>query len=293
MTTLCQLATKLPGLIGALLDRESKLKRGRFREETLTDIVTASLAAFAGPSMVIEYPDEAATGGDLDLDFWNVSSGRHLRLRIQAKRLNAEKNAGKAVAIKHRAYNELLHIVPSTGAHQFDTLLKSAGPFLPLYMFYNHGSVVQDPYFTGVSPAVRGINLAFADDIALELNLKLAAKPKRLHHKRLSYLRPHFFDLTTIFCAPTAPGDDVPSPDGVHLSLREKWLKPTRESEQNAVVAQMLRHILQPEALSVFRDGQRRPVDGPAIRFNSEVERPTITFISGRTEDDRTPKISN
>jgi len=293
MTTLCELAAKLPDLIGALLDRESKLKRGRFREETLTDIITASLAAFAGPSMVIEYPDEAATGGDLDLDFWNVASRRHLRLRIQAKRLNAEKNAGKSVAIRRRAYHELLHVVPSTGAYQFDTLLKSAGMFVPLYMFYNHASVVRDPYFAGVSPAVRGINLAFADDIAFELNRKLAAKPKRLHHKRLSHLRPHFFDLAAIFCAPPAAGDDVPSPDSVYSSIREMWLKPARDSEQDAAVAQYLRRIFQHQTLSVVRDGQRRPAEGPAIRFNPEVERATITFISGRTDDDRTPKISD
>ncbi len=51
--TMCDLATKLPLLIGGLLDRESKLKRGRFREETMTDIVTGALAAFAGPNLVI------------------------------------------------------------------------------------------------------------------------------------------------------------------------------------------------------------------------------------------------
>jgi len=292
MTTLCELAAKLPDLVGALLDREAKLQKGRFREETLTDVITASLAAFAGPSMVIEYPDEAVTGGDLDLDLLHVSSGRHLRLRFQAKRLNALKNNKKMVAVKHRAYNELLHVVPSTGVHQFKTLIASAGPFLPLYMFYNHASVVRDPYFAGAIPAVCGINLAFADDVAGELNAKLAAKPKRLHHKRLSHLRPHFFDLTTIFCASVEPGDDVPSPDNVFTSLRKSWLQTVDDSKQDIASAQVLRSFFEPEALFVSRDATRRPADGPAIRFNPEVKRPTITFISGRTGDDRTPKIS-
>jgi hypothetical protein len=242
--------------------------------------------------MVIEYPDEAATGGDLDLDFWNVSNRRRLRLRIQAKRLNAEKNGKKAVSIKHRAYNELLHVVPSTGIHQFETLLSSAGPFLPLYMFYNHASVVKDPFFAGELPGVHGINLAFAYDVASQLSAQLAAKPKRLSYKRLSHLRPYFFDLATILCVPLEPGDDVPSPDNVFTSLRERWFDTVDTRKQDTVVAQVLRRIFEPEALFVSRDVTRRPADGPAIRFNPEVQRPTITFISGRTTDDRTPRIS-
>jgi len=51
---ICELASTLPRLIGTLLDREAGLKKGRFREETLTDVLTASLAAFAGPQLVIE-----------------------------------------------------------------------------------------------------------------------------------------------------------------------------------------------------------------------------------------------
>lgn len=89
MATLCDLATRLPLVIGGLLDRETNLKRGRFREETMTDILTGALAAFAGPELVISYPIEKDTGGDLDLRFWNVSEGRDLWVRIQAKRLNA------------------------------------------------------------------------------------------------------------------------------------------------------------------------------------------------------------
>ncbi|WP_367227044.1 DUF6615 family protein, partial [Mesorhizobium sp.] len=62
MATLCDLATRLPLVIGGLLDRETNLKRGRFREETMTDILTGALAAFAGPELVISYPIEKDTG---------------------------------------------------------------------------------------------------------------------------------------------------------------------------------------------------------------------------------------
>jgi hypothetical protein len=292
MTTLCDLARKLPHLVGTLLDQEAKLKKGRFREETLTDVVTAALAAFAGPSMIIEYPDEAVTGGDLDLDFWHVSTGSRLQIRIQAKRLNAEEANNKPIAIKHRAYNELLHVVPSTNAYQFETLINSAGSFLPLYMFYNHESVVQDHYFSGMTPAVCGINLAFAHDIANELSAKIKAQPKRLHHKRLSHLRPHFFDLTAIFCSSVSPGDDVPSPDNICTSLQQRWKETADSRKQPVAAGQVLSPIFKPEGLVVSRGGRPRPADGPAIRINRGVERPTVIFISGRTTDKNTPKIS-
>lgn len=84
--TLCDLAVRLPLLVGRLLDPEGKLKRGRCREETMTDLLTSALAAFAGPELVIEYLSEAAAGGDLDLRFWHAASGRELHLWLQSRR---------------------------------------------------------------------------------------------------------------------------------------------------------------------------------------------------------------
>jgi hypothetical protein len=221
---MCDLATKLPQLVANLLDREGKLKRGRFREETMTDIFTGALTTFAGPELVIEYPPEAATGGDLDLDFWNVGSNRRLLVRLQAKRLNAATSAGRLVAVNHRSYNELLHRVPKTsGPYQYRTLLGGIGTCLPLYMFYNHGAVTRDPFFRSAGPKVSGINLAFAQDIADELDAKLAARPNRLHHKRLSHLRQHFFSLESIFCPPGGGPGIAPSPDDVSRSLVQVW----------------------------------------------------------------------
>ena len=288
---MCDLATKLPKLVANLLDRESKLKRGRFREETLTDIFTGALAAFAGPDLVIEYPPEATTGGDIDLDFWHVSSGRWLRLRIQAKRLSAGMNTGKPVSIGHRAYNELLHQVPkTTGPYQFETLVKNHGQFLPLYMFYNHGAVTRDSYFTAGSPAVNGINLAFASDIADEMDAKIKAKPKRLHHKRLVHLRKHFFGLDAILCPAGNWEGNVPSPDVVSASLDRAW---RNVMDGRGDVDRVARVLDVPWALKPHADPDRRLADGPAIRVNQTLERPMITLMSARTDDDRTPRISD
>lgn len=134
-------------MIGGLLDRETNLKRGRFREETMTDILTGALAAFAGPELVISYPIEKDTGGDLDLRFWNVSEGRDLWVRIQAKRLNAA-----VVQNKNRSYSELLHRPSPKHDYQFRTLRDTPPPWVPLYLFYNHASVTMDPNFRGAGP---------------------------------------------------------------------------------------------------------------------------------------------
>ncbi|ESZ13715.1 DUF6615 family protein [Mesorhizobium sp. L48C026A00] len=296
-TTMCDLAKTLPLLIGRLLDREAKLKRGRFREETMTDIFTGALAAFAGPELVIQYPIEAVTGGDLDLRFWHIATGRELQLRIQAKRLSAAFNSKKAVNIAHRSYHELLHKPPRSAKFQFETLVDAPPPWVPLYMFYNHQSAADDPYFAGVGPTVSGVNLAFAADVVKELKLKLnAAKAKRKsvkHHKRLSHLREHLFGLEAILC----PGGDwegagVPPPDVVSASLRERWAArgegTARPKDEDIILR------IPSEPLEMLPDGRfgRRIPDGPPIRVDRTVERPVVTFISGRTGDDRTPIIT-
>ncbi|RWI34562.1 MAG: hypothetical protein EOR30_30200 [Mesorhizobium sp.] len=117
----------------------------------MTDILTGALAAFAGPELVISYPIEKDTGGDLDLRFWNVSEGRDLWVRIQAKRLNAA-----VVQNKNRSYSELLHRPSPKHDYQFRTLRDTPPPWVPLYLFYNHASVTMDPNFGGWSPLSAG-----------------------------------------------------------------------------------------------------------------------------------------
>lgn len=297
--TMCDLASKLPLLIGQLLDRESYLHRGHFREETMTDIFTSALAAFAGPNLVIEYPDEVVTGGDLDLRFWHVERSQNLCVRVQAKRLNAEDKGSHSVKIKHRAYNELLHKPPTATDYQFRVLRDAPDPWIPLYMFYNHQSVTLDPAFAGTTPAVRGINLAFACDVADELEVKLAsaaAVPKKIkHHKRLVHLRQHFFGIEAILCPPGDwRGEAVPPPTSVQQSLRNRYRWDEKRHKGKGDTDVVIRRLLEPNGLDVDRDVERRLQDGPSIRLRQhDVDVPTITFISGRTGDGRTPIITD
>ncbi len=297
-TTMCDLAKTLPLLIGRLLDREVNLKRGRFREETMTDIFTGALAAFAGPELIIQYPVESETGGDLDIQFWHVKSDRQLNLRIQAKRLSASLNGSRKINIEHRSYRKLLHKTTCSTDFQFQILTKSPFHWLPLYMFYNHQSVVDNPYFAGDEPMVSGVNLAFATDIAGELKLKLdaaKAKPRSVkHHKRLSHLRKHLFGLEAILCPPGDwEGAGVPTPDAVSASLHDCWTARVDETLQRKHGDDVLRILSEPSELRP--DSRRTPnvPDGPSIRIDHTLTRPMVTFISGRTDDDRTPRITD
>ncbi|HWJ69007.1 MAG TPA: DUF6615 family protein [Sphingobium sp.] len=301
MVTMCDLAARLPLLIGKLLDREELLGRGRFREETMTDLFAGSLAAFAGPEFVIEYPIEVQTGGDVDLRFWHAASDLEIALRLQAKRLSPRRVAKKSVAANRRSYHELLHMPKKQGTYQFRTLAATAAPVLPLYMFYNHQSFVDDPTITGTLPEVRGINLAFASDIAAELEAKVfaaATLPRQvLHHKRAVRLQPHFFTLETILCPASVSrpleGGGVPSPTSVSDALIARW----NELPQLAVIGEdgnkdgVLRRLYQPPSIRPSARTHSRLADGPPVRIDKSLTRPRLTFISGRTDDSRTPRI--
>ena len=297
--SLCGLSKTLPLLVGNLLDRESKLRKGRFREETLTDIFSGALAAFAGPSLVIEYPPEAKTGADIDLDFVHAASGRRLALRIQAKRLNAlTDDMGKVVKPAIRSYAHLLHRVadPVTTVvdYQFRTLNATPAPSIPLYMFYNHGKVVRDPPFRGTKPTVCGINLAFADDIAKQMEAKVAKTAGSRFNKRLSKLQPHFFELDVLFC-PGGPshGEDVPTPDMVSERLREVWLRGVGRGRTRASNERLIRRLTIPTELGSGTYFIQRLSDGPSIRVNGELDCPRITLISGRTDAGDVARIAD
>jgi hypothetical protein len=291
LVTLCDLATRLPLVIGTLLDREANLKRGRFREETMTDILTGALAAFAGPELVISYPIEKDTGGDLDLRFWNVAAGRELWVRIQAKRLN-----GVGVQIKNRSYGELLHKPSPKHDYQFRTLRDTPAPWIPLYMFYNHASVTNDPCFRALTPAVRGVNLAFAIDVADELEAKLLGAVKApktgVFNKRLAHLQPHFFGLDALLCPGGAvKGEAVPSPDRVSASLMEQYNRGGPGTVRSTETDRVVRRLIQPDRLMPSYGTQLALQDGPAVRVDRRLKYPMVTFISGRTKDARTPVI--
>lgn len=155
-----------------------------------------------------------------------------------------------------------------------------------------------DPNFRGLVPSVSGANLAFASDIAAELEAKLAGAsgtPKTgALNKRLSHLRPHFFCLEALLCPrSTVRSETVPTPDTVSAFLREQYVRSAPARPRERYGDETFRRLSEPHELMTADGIGRTLQDGPAVRIDRQLDYPLVTFISGRTGDSRTPVISD
>jgi len=199
----CDLAERLPVMISEFLDIEQKLKR-RFREDSVTDILVASLLSLPGNGVVVLTPPESKTGGDFDLVVVDPVSGDAVQFRIQAKRLTPHLHHWQI-----GSYAELAH--PHNSGAQSQNLLNGLGKeaiiTIPLYAFYNPAHVC-----TASGGTVSGIELASGWEVRERIKAIVKAKPKRLPYKRIGSLQPLFFPLSTILCAPVSTARDSPMP---------------------------------------------------------------------------------
>lgn len=85
---LCELATRFPLYVARPPERDRRLSRN-FREETVTDLLMASLVGLEAFGIRVNFPIEPTTGGDMDWIYaapLDISGGSYLRLVLQAKR---------------------------------------------------------------------------------------------------------------------------------------------------------------------------------------------------------------
>lgn len=290
LRSLCDVARRFPEYIAIMLQRENALSRGRFCEETFTDLLTAAMIPFMGKHVQIAYPDEPDTGGDIDFIFDNAESGRQLIVRVQAKRLNqqfegnfsgkpgaSKAKTGRENKFENRRYNELLHVVKKSGAYQYEKLT-SDPTVVPLYAFYNHQEVVDEARRRALVPEVSGVNLAFADRLKPSLDEEkagLTSKPqKKPGNKKLTHLQPWFFGLDVLFC-PGQKGLPVPTPELVAERLRDLWRAEVK-TEKEPVYIKLTMAIdagVRSVGTSMFLSDE--------IAVSSQIERPTIRFVSG------------
>lgn len=188
----CDLAHRLPTMIAEFLDIEQRLRR-RFREDSITDILVASLLSLPGNDIVVLTPPETKTGGDFDLVVVEPASGEAVQFRIQAKRLTPHKHDWMI-----GSYAELAH--PHNNGAQSQALLRGLGreaiTTIPLYAFYNPAHVC-----AASGGTVAGVELASGWEIRERIKAIVKVKPKRLPYKRIGSLQPLFFPLSTILCA--------------------------------------------------------------------------------------------
>jgi hypothetical protein len=291
----CDLAERIPDLVADFLELENKTSR-RFREDSVTDIVIASLLRIAGGNATVLTPPEVKTGGDFDILIVDPSTRDAVQYRIQAKRLVPHANHWD-----WSSYRELDH--PHGTGRQSSTLVRSSAHeavhTIPLYAFYNPQTIC-----AASDGVVSGIDLADGVQIneIVKALVKAKASSRRPRWKRVEYLRGLFFPLSTILCPPAptsaprqivAPSDSREAAESA-MSLRraERLLEEALPLEYRAADQP---RVLPPQAVretfSRPRRGRRqfprvveralgRQPDDPPILVSSMVRRPKLILLS-------------
>lgn len=198
---LCEFANRFPRDLARLLERDQHLTRN-FREETATDLLMMGLVPLQPCGVRVDFPDETITGADMDWIYaapFEVGGGSYLRLMIQAKR---SKMATLKDGSTYWYYDHLDHGTPK--GSQAQTLLTYAASkpngmdTLPLYMFYHPEAALEAAL--GNLPAIEGVNIRLARDIAGTVIGGCKRKQKRVSHWRGG-----FMSLSDLLCWPIVP----------------------------------------------------------------------------------------
>jgi hypothetical protein len=277
---LCSIAHSFPSLAAKILERDAGLTRN-FREETITDLLMASLVGLRPLGIRVDFPDEPFTGGDMDWIFaapLEFKGGRYLTVRLQAKRAQRVKR-------KKGDYWCYRHLDHGNGM-QAQSLVKPAPGVLPLYIMYNPLPALA-PKVRSL-PAVEGVNLVLAHHIAAVVTKKCAIKDKKVDR-----WRPHFMPLSDILCWPVLKPDpsaassegavDEPAlPPDVTLGFHpDLVIKRFRARSHTAIDVEPVNDI--PPALRRAIEGNdtaldRRQIKKPRIILTSQLRRNTPEF---------------
>jgi hypothetical protein len=192
---LCTFAHEFPPLVAEFLERDHSLKR-HFREETITDLLMASMVMMGGRWLIVEFPDEPKTGADMQWDFVNEENNTYFSLLIQAKRL-----FGDGKNWRRHNYREILHTSGAGGQLQAQVLCDTARASLatvPIYMFYNPQQSCNLAKASG-GPNVQGVNWAEGSTVR-DLAVTATDRKLRTQNKSLAKLHPSLRPLSALLC---------------------------------------------------------------------------------------------
>ena len=132
----CDLGQRMPAMVSAFLDLESMVGR-RFREDSVSDIIVASLLMVSGSWGFVMTPPEAKTGSDFDLLIVDVAASEAIQYRLQAKRLFPHDSNWLL-----GTYRELLSTrYCKTGVDASEVVGIRENTYVSLYAFYNPQAV--------------------------------------------------------------------------------------------------------------------------------------------------------
>lgn len=195
---LCGFSHNFPSQTAQLLDRARGLSR-QFREETITDLLMGGIiASHSVGQILVDFPNETATGADMKWVFANLGSGNCFTILIQAKKLYLLPDK----SWRDSYYRELFYVPRKTGEAQAVTLYKSALKYnssaYPMYLFYNHLTACQGARNSGVD-SVSGVNAMNGVAAYILERLSHSVSPK-VKLKRLGKLHKLFYKLPDILC---------------------------------------------------------------------------------------------
>lgn len=296
---LCELAHNFPPRIAALLERDRGLTRN-FREETVTDLLMASLVGLEAFGVRVQFPDEPTTGGDMDWIYaapLEINGGSYLRLILQAKR-------AQYAQLKNGGYWFYQHLDHENGQQARTLTGYAATPpdgmtTLPLYIFYHPASALAPP--ANSQPAIEGINLVFASKIAPAVRGGCGRD-----RKRVRYWRNEFFPLSDLLCWPAITDlPATPSPDATEYLVGPNiaFLRTVTGGYHPDLVARRLRErrarspvlggsgVDAPEPPPIepsegIPDDVRRAIDGrDTVEDRKRLERPRAILSSRLTRE--------
>ncbi|WP_346295888.1 hypothetical protein LRC39_24000 [Rhodopseudomonas sp. P1] len=286
---LCELAYAFPPRVADFLERDRNLKRN-FREESVTDLLIASLTALEKFGVRVDLPDEPTTGGDMEWIYVapkEIGGGRYLRLIIQAKRAQYCRSNGG-----YWYYHHLDHGVPP--GNQAQVLMSYAASSavgaatLPLYMFYHPASALVAAQNN--RPAIEGVNVVFARLVApiVQGGCKRSAK-------RVDSWRDNFMPLAELLCWPVqvlgASDPKAPSATNFMLGTQDFRLPTLGAAFHPDLVAGRMRRqanrfgasrsMPQIEPAEGLPEDIRRGVEGVSTKEDRKVlHRPRVIFTT-------------
>lgn len=193
---LCNFSTTFPEFVAAFLDQGRSLRR-RFREETITDLMMGNLMAASGGKLIVEFPDEPATGADMEWNFVDRRSRTFFQILVQAKQAY-----GTGTVWSRHNYRELYHVSGSKPqAHTLCNAARTSGTSsYPLYLFYHPSSTISLAQKAGVMN-IQGVNIA--DGFFIEHLVRTANGQRlRTRNRSLKAIAPVLNPLSLLFCPP-------------------------------------------------------------------------------------------
>jgi hypothetical protein len=190
---LCEFSQHFPDSVAHLLERARFLRR-KFREETVTDLLMASLVTIGGGSIIVEFPDEPSTGADMEWTFVNRDNSTSFQLLLQAKKLH-----DSASDWRDHEYRELFYRTGFGKTLQVEVLCNAANSrgvgTYPYYVFYNPFNSCELARTAGIA-SVLGVNIC--DGYLIRVLAQ--SKRNRTIQRSLGTLHPFLHPLSSVLC---------------------------------------------------------------------------------------------